>query len=273
MKHILISIITCFTVFSCFGQDVIRKSSLSLNFGPGYIIRQDLIFSPFIHTGFSFSNVGIVYTREAKLFQKVSLQYGNYSPSVTKPYNFTVHSEANTAYPHSFNLIDIDYLIGKNLRKTEKSTIMAGGLFTSDIQALSYVYGRISSFGYYSAFSLGIFGKYRVAVNEKNYLTAALQMPVVVWFSRPPYMGIDDEFIENISSHSGFKTFTAFIGDGELVTWNRLQTFDLGIKHSYSLNEKWDLGAGYLFEFIHANQPQKLLSFRNSIQISATFRF
>jgi hypothetical protein len=273
MKQIVILLIGFFTVNYCYGQDAIKKNSLSLSFGPGYIIRQDVMFSPFIHSDLSFMNVGLVYTHQAKIFQKVSLRYGNYTPSVTKPYDFTVHGENVIAYPHNFNLIDIDYLIGKAIVETEKSNLKVGGAISADIQALNYVYGRISSFGYYSAFGLGIFGRHSFIINDKNRIVASLQLPFLAWLSRPPYMGIDDEFIEDISSHSGLKTFMAFISDGELVTWNRLQTFDAAMYYTYSLNEKWDLGAGYLFEFVHASQPQNLVSFRNSINISLTFRF
>jgi len=273
MKQVLVLLIGWFTVFNCYGQEAIRKNSLSLNLGPGYIMRQDIMFSPFIHTDISFLSIGLEYTHQAKLYQKVSLRYGNFNPKVSDPYDFSIHGENETAYPHSFNMIDIDYHIGKVMIDNGKSTLTAGGLLSVDVQVFNYVYARISSFGYYSAFGLDIFGRYGIRISEKNSIAASLQLPLASWLARPPYNGIDDEFIENISSHSGFKTFLAFIGDGELVTWNRLQTFDAGINYTYSLNEKWDLGAGYLFEFIHANQPQNLLSFRNTINISATIRF
>jgi len=273
MRHIVILLIGFFTVINCYGQDAEEKNSLSLSFGPGYIMRQDVIFSPFIHSDFSLLNMGLDYIHQAKIFQKVSLRFGSFNPMVSNPYYFTVHGGTVTAYPHYFNLIDIDYLIGKAIMETEKSTLMVGGVFSTDIQALNYVYGRFSSFGYYSSFGLGVFGRYSFAINDKHRIVTSLQLPFLAWLSRPPYMGIDDEFIENISSHSGFKTLMAFISDGELVTWNRLQTFDAGLTYRYSLNEKWDLGAGYLFEFVHANQPQELISFRNSISISLTIRF
>ena len=273
MKQTILILIALFTVNISYGQERNEKSSFSLSLGPGYIIRQDLMFSPFIHSDPSILNVGLNYTHQAKLFQTVNLRYGNYSPTLSEPYDYSIHGENETAYPHSFNLIDIDYLIGKALTETEKSKLTAGGMVSADIQAFNYVYGRISSFGYYSAFGLGIFGRYGVALNDKSKIEASLQLPFFAWISRPPYMGIDDEFIENISSHSGFKTFMAFIGDGKIVTWNRLQTVDAGLTYTYSLDDKLDIGAGYLLEFIHSSQPQNLFSFRNSISISLTFGF
>src|SRR5690606_15996207 len=136
----------------------------------------------------SFLNLGFDYTRQAKLFQKFSLRYGNLNPMVTKPYKFSVHGESQTAYPHSFNLIDLDYLIGNEITNSGKSILYAGGLLLMDVQALNYVYGRISSFGYYSVSGVGMFGRYQYQINEKNHIATTLQLPVVGWHARSPYL-------------------------------------------------------------------------------------
>jgi hypothetical protein len=141
------------------------------------------------------------------------------------------------------------------------------------VQAANFVYGRISSFGYYSAFGLGVFGRKEVSLSEKGKLSATLQFPIVTWLARSPYLVNDDEFIENISSHSGLKSFMAFIGDGGLVTWNKLQTFDLEVGYKYRLNEKFELGIAYLLEFSHANDPRNFLFYGNTLIFSGTFRF
>ena len=273
MRNSLLSTIITLVALTCFGQEQNKNNMLTLNFGTSYLARQDLIFSPMIHKNISFLNVGIDYTREAKLYQKASLRYGNFTPRVLTPYNFTIHGESHTAYPHSFNFIDVNYLIGKIVKGSPKSTFTVGGLFVMDIQAMNYVYGRTSSFGYYSTLGLGVFGKHQYIISKKSNLTTTLQLPLMVWLARSPYLVNDDDFIENTYSHSGFKTFMSFMGDGQLVIWSRLQTFDLDIKYTYSLNEKWNLGVAYLFEFIHAIQPRNLLSCRQSINFSTNFRF
>lgn len=270
--RILLTIIIWLIALNCFGQEQ-RKNTLSLNYGLGYLARQDLVFSPMIHKDFSFLNVGIEYTREAKFFQKVSLRYGIFNPGISTPYNFTNHGESRTAAPHSFNFIDIDYLIGKNVNESQKAKLTVGSLFVIDVQPMNYVYGRIGSFGYYSTIGLGLFGKYQYTFSKKSYLTTILQLPLVGGLARSPYLVNDDEFIENTYSHSGFETFMSFMGDGHLVTWNSLQTFDLDIRYTYALNQKWNLGAAYLFEFIHSNQPRNLLSYRQSILFKTSFIF
>lgn len=273
MKNILITTSLWFATLSCIGQIQDNKTIISLNVGPGYLARQDLIFSPFIHTDLSFLNIGIDYTRDAKLFQKAAIHYGNFNAMVAGTYNFVIDGDTNIAYPHSFNLVDIDYLLGKKIKEYGKSSLTAGGLFAVDVQAMNYVYGRVSSFGYYSNLGLGVFGKNRYVINESNSLTLTLQLPLLSWFARSPYLVNDDEFIENISSHSGVKTFASFLGDGQFVSWNKLQTFDFDLKYGYSFNNKWELGAAYMFEFIHAQEPKNLLSYRNTINLSANFKF
>lgn len=273
MKRILILFIFGLSAIDGSGQGTTGKNALSLHFGPAFIARQDLVFSPFIHGDFSFLNIGAGYTRKAKLFQKVNLRFANFNPMVAEPYEFAVHGENYTAYPHSLSLIDLDYQLGKRISENQRSVITAGGLYSTDIQALNYVYGRIGSFGYYSAFGLGIFGTYERPVSEKSHLAATLQLPLIAWLARSPYLVNDDEFIENISSHSGLKTFMAFIGDGEFVSWNKMQTLDLELKYEYSLNERWGLSAAFQFDFVHVSQPRNLLSFRNSLDFSACYKF
>lgn len=273
MKIFLISLFCLLITFRCFAQETKSENALTLNFGPSYIIRQDLIFSPAIHRDFSLINLGLEYTRKAKFLQVVSLRYANYNPMVASPYEFTDHGESNTAYPHSFNIVDLDYQLGKDIKEIKNATITVGGLFTTDIQAMDYVYGRISSFGYYASLGIGFFGTYERPVNEKSKLAATLKLPLFAWFTRSPYLVNDDEFIENISSHSGFKTFMAYLGDGQMATWNSFQTFDFELKYKYDLSGRWECGAAYLFEFIHMSQPRNLLSFRNYLNLSATFKF
>jgi hypothetical protein len=273
MRNIFLTTSIWLVTLGCLAQKQDKENMLSLSLGSSFIARQDLIFSPMIHKDLTFLNVGIEYTRDAKFFQKAILRYGNFNPMVSTPYDFTIHGEAHTAYPHSFNIIDLDYLFGKKVKESQRSTLVVGGLFVMDVQAMNYVYGRTSSFGYYSLFGLGIFGRHEYTLTKKSNLTTTLQFPLLTLLARSPYLVNDDEFIENTSSHSGFKTFTSFIGDGQLVTWNRLQTFDLDIKYTYDVNDKWQFGAGYLFEFIHSSQPRNLLSYRQSMNFSANFRF
>lgn len=266
-----VALIFLSTATQCVSQDL--KNNLQLQIGAGNIARQDLVFSPFIHRDFSPLNFGIRYQRDKKYFQNAYLHFALLSPSHTDVYQFVDDNKIETTSPHFFTLVDLDYWFGKSIKQTDKVSTKVGLSVNADIQALNYFYGRIGSFGYFSSFGLGGFLHYTYKVNGKNSLTGYASLPLISWVARSPYLVNDDEFIENTSSHSGIKTFFAFIGDGKPATVNRLQMVDIGASYTYHLSSKWDLGINYLFEFIHSSKPRNLLSYRNSIFFNTSFKF
>ncbi|WP_157243380.1 hypothetical protein [Algoriphagus resistens] len=273
MNKILVLTLVFINMINGHAQDKPRKNSLGFNVGASYLVRQDLIFSPFQHKDFTLGNFGLNYTRRASSYQQITLNYSNFNPMVLKPYEFSDHGETQKAYPHSFNLFDFDYLVGKKVKKAQRSTLIVGGIFSANIQAMNYVYGRFGNFGYFSTLGFGVFAQKEFLISKRNQLDVSLHLPLIAWLSRSPYLVNDDEFIENIGSHSGIKTFMSYLGDGKLVTWDKLQTFDLGLRHRYNYNDKLAFGVGYTVEFIHSYLSRDILSFRNSIQLSGEFSF
>ena len=266
MKHrILLTLFYCIASlgYSHAQRDTLPQLTLSL--GPAHLSRQDLIFSPFIHTDFSPLNVGLKYEKNKKVHQFVRLDYAGFSAGVATPYDYLVDDTIGTAYPHSFTFIGLDYGMGQWIGEQKNSLI--GGSFNVDVQAMNYQYGRFSFFGYYANFGLGAWYKHIFQLAEKHRLTAQFEVPLVSWMARSPYLINDDEFIENIYSHNGFTTFFAYFGDGELVTWNKLQTVNLGLEYKYALSDKWSIGASWQFGFIHASEPLDLNSVQNNLGV------
>ncbi len=272
MKKVLALIVLWLLFVNSNGQEHFEKNTFSLNFGPGYIVRQDLIFSPVIHKDVSILNLGLEYQRDAFYYQKLKIGFATFTPGITVPFEFSEHGESKTATPHYFTLFDLDYLIGKSISKNENPVIL-GLLFSTDIQLLDYVYGRIGNFGYFSSISFGGFVKKEFRISDKSNFSGNLQLPLISWLTRSPYLVNDDEYIENISSHSDFKSFLEFLKDGKWNTLNDLQIFNLEAKYLYEINHKWGIGAGYSFEFIHSVNPRNLLSFRNSFNLSVNLKF
>ncbi len=273
MKFTMALLIIAITimVFNVQGQDL--KNGLSANIGIGTIARQDLVFSPFIHKDFTPVNVGLEYTRKANYFQKLNIRYASFNPMLATPYEFHHNGESKVASQHYFTIINLDYSFGMEIIKSEKSSTTAGVLFAADVQLLNYVYGRIGNFGYYSILGLGGFISKEYQINEKSRFSGRISLPLINWFARSPYLVNDDEFIENINSHSDLKSFFAFIGDGNIATLNKLQTFDIEAGYTYRLSNRWEIGLSYLFEFIHARDPRSLLSYRNSFFVSTNLKF
>lgn len=251
----------------------LKKKEWSISLGAGQLSRQHLVFSPFLHQDISFLNLGLSYSRQADFYQQYRLTVANFSSMVAEPFIFREYDEVQTANPHSFTFVNLDYILGKALKRGQTSGFTVGGLFSAKIQANNYVYGRFSNFGYFSTFGLGVFGKYDYMPGMRNKFSFTARVPLVSWLAQSPYLVNDDEYIENTYSHSGITTFFNFIADGEAATWNRLQYLDLEARYQYRLSDRWALGAAYTFEFIHSSEPRPLWSFRNGLMFSTSYQF
>jgi hypothetical protein len=152
---------------------------------------------------------------------------------------------------------------------------MSAGLqFNTDVQALSYSYGRVSgSFGYFANFGLGACLEKNHTIGARHHIGGKISLPVVNWLARSPYLVNDDEFIENTSSHKGLKTFLAFIEDGRLSSLDKFQSLDLQLKYTCNLTSKWTLGGVYGFEFTHSSRPRNLLQYRHSLNLLIALNF
>lgn len=274
MKLFQIYFCVCCFLFPAFRSSAQEsKNNLQLQVGVTSIARQDLIFSPFIHRDLSPVNIGIRYQRDSQWYQNVGLRMAIMNPVHMDLFNFTDNGQAASTSSHAFTFIDAEYWIGKTLETKNGRSYKVGLSVNADIQALNYMYGRIGSFGYYAAFGIGGFAQTTYNLNDNNRITAFCSLPIGTWLARSPYLINDDEFIENTASHNSLKTFFSFIGDGKLTTLHKLQTIDLGVNYTYTINSKLDVGMGYMFEFIHANEPRSLLSYRNSLTLNASFKF
>ncbi len=248
-----------------------QEKSLSFRFGPGHIARQDQIFSPFNHTDWSLVNTGIRYETRNKVHQWIDLGVGSYDPILTPSYSF---DDDKQTHPHSFMLVNLTYSLGKPIPSANASCQWTtGGFIENDIQPSTYNYGYAGSFGYFASIGLGAWARYAYDLNKRNSLALTAQLPLIVLLARSPYLVNDDEFIENISSHNGLKTFFAFLGDGEIQTLNRMQQFELHFTYTHSLNDHWKLGFWYEFHALHARMPLPLIQFRNVVNFSATLTF
>ena len=100
-----------------------------------------------------------------------------------------------------------------------------------------------------------------------------LQLPLMSWLARSPFSINDDEYIENTTQNSGIGTFFAFLADGQLATWDKLQYLDFDCHYEYLLNQKWSLKGRYAFSFIHVQVPRPMTSVQNNFNITGTLKF
>ncbi len=249
-----------------------QPASLSLLLGPGSYARQDQIFSPFVHQDWSLLNVSLQYDWGKKNDQFTAIEFGSYNPILVPSYGYG--DEDDVTYPHNFTLVNLTYGFGKRLAMAkENRALTLGGFFEADIQASTYNYAWLGTFGYLAPISIGIWSEYTYTLNAKNKFSGKLLLPVVSLVARSPYLANDDAFIENTYSHNGLKTFFAYLGDGKVQTWNRIQQVELQLGYDYALSSAWSIGATYAFRFQHVAKPLPFLSYRNTFYLHITRNF
>jgi hypothetical protein len=255
-----------------FCQEV-KQKQLTISWGAGNLVRQDIIFSPMIHRDFSMLNFSVGYKRKKGMVQNLEASFSSFNPALTDGSYFE-DGEEKTMNPHTFSFISIYYGFGKQITKNEKSVMDAGIFFQPDIHVLNYAYGRTGPyFGYFASFGFGVSGNIRYQVNNSNWLEAELRLPVAAWISRSPYLVNDDEFIENTASHNSIKTFLAFIEDGNLAWWNRWQKAGFLVQYHHHFTSRISAGAGYRFSALHHAEPRNLLSFENYFTLNVNYNF
>ncbi len=251
-----------------------EKAGLELSLGYGFIARQDLIFSPFLHQAGSPLNVGVAYHVHGIWTKVAAVRWSQYKPMVGSAYSFTDRSgQQIITQPHIYNLIDLRLALGKMIYKRAQQTLKVGGLFTSDIDAMSFNYGFAGSSGYFGLFGLGLWSEGQHFFRGNQSIGFTFQLPVVAWVTRSPYLVNDDPYMKHNYSHNGFKTFIAYVGDGKLQTLNRFQKVTTSLQYTYFFRRNVGVGGKYELEFLHHTLPLLLLSYQHVLSFTTSIKF
>lgn len=273
MKSTFYYLLTAALCISAAGLSA-QNNQLSIRLGVGRIDRQDQIFTPFVQSGVSAQQLGLHWQRSARVEQFAGIYYSGFSASRLEAFDYTKKPdpEIKTTLPNTFTFVEIDYGVGKKWQAGAFS-ISAGGALENAVQALNYQYGEASFFGYFATFSLSPWLQVSRPVGRKSALQAGLRIPVVSWVARSPYLINDDEFIENASSHNGFKTFADFVQDGSLQFPDQLQKLSASLGYTQLLGRRWSAGLHYGFQFIRHTQPLTLLSYQHDLRVEIGWKF
>ena len=275
-KNLLMAICCWLCGSTLIAQDsIMRKNSIQAEYGLHHLASQDLIFSPFILKDLTPVNAGIIYKHENKFTQLAEIYFDAFDPVYLETFEYLSVPDSNIleALKNDFTHVSINYGFGKKFKSTDKYSWYLGLMSENTIHAQYYYAGYFSNFGYFASFGLSVWSQLEYRINNKNAVNVSAHFPLTVWVARSPYLANDDEFIENISSHNGVKTFFAYLADGSLQSLNTLQQFDLKLNYNYTLNNRWDLGASWHFNFIHNIKPLNLINYHNSFNINSTFHF
>ncbi len=273
----LILLLCCWFCFSALvAQDSLTpKNHILAEYGLHHLASQDLIFSPFILKDLTALNLGVQYKRDAEFIHLAELYFDSFDPVYLSAFDYysVPDSQKLRALKNDFTHVKVNYGFGKKWKTAEKYSLQCGIMSENTIHAQYYYAGYFSNFGYFASFGLSAWSHFEYRLNEKNAFNAAVYFPLVAWVARSPYLANDDEFIQNISSHNGVKTFFAYLADGSLQSLNTLQQLGLKLNYIYTLNQRWDIGASWHFNFMHNKTPLNLINYQNAFNINSTFHF
>ena len=251
-----------------------EKSGLGLSVGYGHLARQDLIFSPFAHRVRSPLNIGLTYRVPGKWTKLTAVRWSQFKPIHGSAYAYTDRRGKQVmTQPHLFNLIDLRLAVGKTIYKKAHQMLKLGGVFTSDIDALSLNYGFAGSSGYFGFFCLGLWSKGQYFLTENQSVAFTLQLPVVAWITRSPYLVNDDPYMKHNYSHNGLKTFIAYVANGKLQTVNRFQQVGAAVQYTYYFKTRVGMGGKYELEYLHHALPLSLHNYQHVFSFTTSIKF
>ncbi len=249
-------------------------NSLSLNWGYGNLMRQDLNFSKMIHNDWSPINFLIAYDRSKKLEQQAVLKFSNYKPIVGEQFDFYYYDgKMETALPHSMHIADINYALGKKILKKNRWDLVVGGKLQNRFMASDYIFGNASSFSYYFSFGLNVWSKIEFELNQKHRFITNIALPLFAYATRSPYLSVDDQYLVDNYDHKALKAVGNFIKRGDFQSWGSSQSFDFDLTYYYALSEKWDIGLKYLLSMNFTQTPTSFTSIENVFYLSANLKF
>lgn len=257
-----------------FGQQF-KGGSLSLASGYHHIARQDQVFSPMVHRGSAFPNIGLAYSNDGKRQRHVAqLGYNGYSAGFADTYTFIdlVDGTEQTTARSSFTLVDLAYELQRTVGDTGKVEVLVGAGFFGQLGAFDHGYA-FPSFGYTIFMGIGPSLRVQHALNDHTRLYANLSFPVLSWVARSPFALNDDEFIEHQRSHRTLPTLGAFIGAGRWASFGSFRRMLLEVGTDRRIAVRWSLGLRYALEYLDVSQPRRSIGYRNSLDITVTYHF
>jgi hypothetical protein len=253
----------------------VEGGSLSLATGYHHIARQDQVFSPMIHRGSAFPNVGLAYTHEGtRQRHALRLGYDGYSAGFAEQYDFfdLVDGSEQTTARSSFTMVDLAYEFQRMIGDTGTTEVLLGGGFFGQLGALDHGYA-FPSFGYTIFMGIGPSVRVQHGLSDRTRLYANVSLPVLSWVARSPFALNDDDFIEHQRSHSTLPTLGAFIRGGRWASFGSFRRMLLEVGVDHRLAARWSLGARYFLEYLDVSKPRRLISYRNGLDLALTFHF
>ncbi len=254
---------------SFFTNEKYAKNGLSIQLGWQWNQTQDLIFSPLIYAGSSFTNIGLQYQRfQSKGMHQVSFGYGQSDITAADPITFTDFGQSFTRIPSEIRQLHLHYGYAHLLKNTDAFQWYAGGLIESQIHHTTYNFGLSDDDGYLLTNDLQAWLMAFWQWNGKNRIGVDVSFPLVAYLSRPTYAIVDNEEIQHGGSGLAF-----LYQEGEWASFDSYQALDLNLTLDHRISNAAAIQIGYGLEYHSYNAPLSISVLQNKFNLGLALSF
>ena len=206
---------------------------------------------------------------------QIQAGFNMYKPSILEPFEYYGDIPENilTSYCHNFKQVELNYRFLFPAITGDKLDFSFGGRQRNRLVASEYLYAIASSFAYYFSFGIDASFQLNYRINEKNQISTNLNTSIFAFNTRSPYLGIDDQYLEDNYSHNGFKAFLNYIGNGHLQTWDKAQDMDLSVTYEKIISNRWSLITTYSLATNFNQSPTNYNSIQNTFFFGGKLKF
>jgi len=275
MKKSILLLAFLLTGLISFGQGEM-KNSIQIDWGVGFLDRQDLSFTSLVYKPVSLLNTQITYQRTGNWAHDISTRFGLFRSPANDSYSYyNAYQDkefSNVPYDQ-FVFLDINYGLSKSVFHNEHWNISVGGRERNRLQIADFSAGEGTHFSYYFCFGIDAKINAGYTINEKNTLISNLYLPVFSHIARNPYSAQDGAYFYDSRSNNAIPTVIEYIKGGRLESWKNSQILDLDISYSYKISDRWAMGLKYLLSMNFNQYPNTLNSIENYYYLNSTIKF
>ena len=230
---------------------------------------QDLVFSPMIYKGNSFTNLQLQYQRNtAKGLHRIGLAFDKMEASSTNLIQFTSFNETISRIPSEILQVNINYGYAREITTGKKLNIHLGALLETKLHLTKYNFGVSDDEGYILMNSLKPWLMAAYDLDVKNGIQVELLFPILSFVSRPEYAIVDNNEIQNEGSDLAF-----LYQKGELASFGALLAKRIALSYTRTLSPRTQFSFGYTLDYLKYKKPEAIRVLKNNFDAGLTFSF
>ncbi len=252
-----------------FTNEKYPQNGLSIQFGWQWNRAQDLVFSPLVYTGSSFTNLTIQYERYQKRgIHQINLGYNQSDITAAPLITFTDFGQSFTRIPSVLRQIHLHYGYAHLIKNTDTFQWYVGGILETQLHHTSYNFGVSDDDGYLFSNDLQTWLIAFLQLDSKNRIRLNLSLPLLTYATRPKFAIVDNEEIQHDGSGLAF-----LYQQGEWASLNNYLALDFNLTLDHRISNTAAIQLGYGLEYDRHEQPLSTSILKNQFNLGVSFTF